>query len=84
MQLRMAEGRSPPAFAYNFCMKLLRSRGKQVVQFTTPSGVMGTVATSIPADGFAGWAKSLEDRLLELDKIEARRQHRSKRPAKKK
>lgn len=83
MQLRMAEGRSPPAFAYNFCMKLLRSRGKQVVQFTTPSGVMGTVATSIPADAFAGWAKSLEDRLLELDKIEARR-NRSKPRTKKK
>lgn len=83
MQLRMSQGRrSPPPFTYNFCMKLIRrSNGKQVAQFTTPSGVMGTVATSIPADAFAGWAQSLENRLNDLDKIEARRRSGSKKPA---
>lgn len=50
--------------------KTLRSGNKEVMQFMTPSGVIGTVATSIPREALAGWAESLEARLRELERLD--------------
>lgn len=52
-------------------MKIIRRGKKEVMQFQTPSGVIGTVATSIPAEAFRGWADSLEARLEQLEREEA-------------
>lgn len=50
--------------------KTLRRGNKEVMQFVTPSGVVGTVVTSIPQEAFAGWAESLEARLRELERLD--------------
>lgn len=52
-------------------MKTIRRGDKEVVQFETPSGVIGTVATSIPPEAFKGWADALEARLKQLEREEA-------------
>lgn len=51
-------------------IKTLRRGKKEVKQFVTPSGVVGTVATSIPREALAGWAESLEARLRELERLD--------------
>lgn len=50
--------------------KILRRGDKQVMQFMTPSGVIGTVATSIPPEALAGWAERLEAQLRELERLD--------------
>lgn len=60
--------------------KILRRGNKEVVQFTTPSGVIGTVATSIPPEAFAGWADRLEAQLQELERQDRLAAPTAKRP----
>lgn len=47
-------------FGYHAVMEILRSPGKEVVKFVTPSGVQAIVDTSIPRAAIAGFIRKLE------------------------
>lgn len=64
-------------------IKTLRRGNKEVVQFTTPSGVVGIVATGIPPEAFAGWADKLEAQLKELERQDKPRITSTKSPRRK-